>query len=159
MMKKYLALVAWSAGLLTLQAQIYSLDVVQKSGGSTVIPLEEFDRITFGEGNLIVKYEAGSTQSFPIQDIRKLQFSYASSLEEIADFSAQPYLYPNPATDYIYLKNFTGESLQVTIYSVNGPVLLQLQHADPAQAIDIQQLPTGIYLLRVNQHTLKFTKH
>lgn len=55
-------------------------------------------------------------------------------------------VYPNPATDYIYVSGLTGKS-EVRIYDVNGRMILQT--TDSEVAINISQLKSGTYLIQI----------
>jgi len=66
----------------------------------------------------------------------------------------KPTLYPNPATDQVYLPNEEG-AFQI-INSLGVKVAEgQIQQST---GIDVQNLPSGVYLLRTNSHTYPFTK-
>lgn len=56
-------------------------------------------------------------------------------------------IYPNPATDYLYVEIPNRGDAQVRILSSDGRE--QLIVADPAERVDISALPKGIYLIRV----------
>ncbi len=61
-------------------------------------------------------------------------------------------LYPNPSTGLVWLKApwLTGEAVEITVLGTDGRVLRQ--HRAPAtEAIDLSDLPQGLYLLRVVQ--------
>lgn len=60
------------------------------------------------------------------------------------DGSPDFYIYPNSAKDRIQIQNKTQEQT-VEILNINGKVLLMAHD----NSIDISQLPTGIYLLRL----------
>ncbi len=65
----------------------------------------------------------------------------ATKLQESADI-----VYPNPASDIIYLKS-TEKVESITLYSIDGKVLL-LTHDDTG-TINVQHLETGLYLLEI----------
>lgn len=57
-------------------------------------------------------------------------------------------LYPNPASNTITLENNTGQLLAYRLYDLYGKLITQGQSTQSQQQIDVQQLPTGSYLIR-----------
>ena len=64
----------------------------------------------------------------------------------------QLWCYPNPATDYIYLNRTTNDAAH--IYDING----RLVKTSTDTKIDITVLSNGIYILRINELSVKFIK-
>ncbi|MGM9508741.1 RICIN domain-containing protein [Larkinella sp. GY13] len=76
-----------------------------------------------------------------------------------------PTLQPNPATDQVQLNLPSGyEQSEISISTINGASLtLPIQIQQNKRLIDVRQLPTGMYLLRVQsknkpQRVMKFMK-
>jgi hypothetical protein len=57
-------------------------------------------------------------------------------------------VYPNPATDWLYLKYENTSKITLEIYNLSGQLVLQHQQIAPKEGIEISHLPTGLYLLR-----------
>jgi hypothetical protein len=67
-------------------------------------------------------------------------------------------LTPNPATNFIRFDKLEGQN-SVVIFSISGTRVLRLENIVRDQAIDISQLPSGIYtILLNNEETLRFVK-
>mgnify|MGYP003817644535 FL=1 len=71
--------------------------------------------------------------------------------------SSELFFYPNPATDYIYLKNLGNEMASLAIYRIDG-VKMMSQTQSINEAINISSFPSGFYLLKVNNKIFKFRK-
>ncbi len=71
--------------------------------------------------------------------------------------SSELFFYPNPATDYIYLKNLGNEMASLAIYRIDG-VKMMSQTQSTNEAINISSFPSGFYLLKVNNKIFKFRK-
>jgi len=73
---------------------------------------------------------------------------------------AEVKIYPNPATDNIYVENLQGGN--ISICNVSGTQVLSLQVATGKSTIDISSLAPGIYIIKTtgnNQNTVtKFIK-
>ncbi|MBO4370939.1 MAG: carbohydrate-binding protein [Paludibacteraceae bacterium] len=65
-------------------------------------------------------------------------------------------LYPNPASHYVYVGGLT-EPASYTVYGLNGRVLLS-GSVQVGDTIDIQGLAPGLYLIRINQQSIRFVK-
>ena len=63
--------------------------------------------------------------------------------------------YPNPLQDILYLES-AGE-MQVNIYDLHGRLLIQHQSFDKS-SVDTSLLPSGIYMLQINQEIFKLVK-
>jgi hypothetical protein len=57
-------------------------------------------------------------------------------------------VYPNPATDWLYLKCDNTSKITLEIFNLSGQKVLQHQHMAPKEGIEISHLPPGLYLLR-----------
>ncbi|QEE50830.1 T9SS type A sorting domain-containing protein [Flavobacterium alkalisoli] len=63
------------------------------------------------------------------------------------DFNKSITIYPNPTNDVLNINNLTGKEItEVTIYSINGVKVKQL---NTANQLDIKELQTGIYILKI----------
>lgn len=56
-------------------------------------------------------------------------------------------VYPNPTTDFIQLKDM-GEPVLIDVFDVDGKHLMHLWN-DQQQQLDVRQLPSGIYILKI----------
>ncbi len=72
------------------------------------------------------------------------------------------YLYPNPATDYVYISNLYEASL-LTIYSVDGNALLEKQILSANESVNVSSLKKGVYVVTLKSEsgikTTKFIKN
>lgn len=78
------------------------------------------------------------------------------------DFSKNDFkLYPNPAGDYLTISAASAMD-DITIYSVTGQVLRNVQPFDKEISLDVSDLSNGIYMIRTIRNgivqTKKFTK-
>ena len=56
-------------------------------------------------------------------------------------------VYPNPATDVIYVDN--AEGAQVSVFDMNGRMVNSVESASANQAIDASSLAKGMYIVRI----------
>ncbi|MFT3752670.1 MAG: T9SS type A sorting domain-containing protein [Paludibacter sp.] len=153
-----LILVACSCFFSRVVAQ-NSLILKLNNGAGKGILLNSLNKITFSAGNMVVaKTDAGS-DAYLLSDIQKMTFGVVSAVDEITADKKALCVYPNPASTYIKLNNVADEqNLEVKIYRIDGVQVLA-QTLQPASGlININQLAKGIYLLKVHNQILKFTK-
>jgi len=67
----------------------------------------------------------------------------------VQDLSVHSFLlYPNPASDFIYIDNLQDIS-KVEIYNIVGMRIREINNVQQGNAIDIRDLSTGIYLINI----------
>ena len=70
--------------------------------------------------------------------------------------------YPNPATDFIKLQNPNAESISYQLMNTNGQLVKQGDAQNTETTIDMMDLASGIYILRIqveqSQKQLKIVK-
>jgi Secretion system C-terminal sorting domain len=63
-------------------------------------------------------------------------------------------LYPNPATDFVFIKNNT-QNLEYVIFDSNGRTV---KEGTTSQKIEVASLQKGLYLIKMNNFSYKFLK-
>ncbi len=114
-------------------------------------------KITFSENNLLV-YNGNSTTNIPLNNIRKITFSSTNTNVSTENFSNSLTLYPNPVSNILHLKNLNSENLTVRIFSIDGKAVLTRTLSTYHTDIDVTILPKGLYILKANDQTIRFTK-
>lgn len=72
------------------------------------------------------------------------------------DHTAQPqllYVYPNPASDHLYLKSLGEEALTIRVMSLAGELVQEIQMESPLKSLDLQNLSSGMYLLDIRNES------
>lgn len=121
----------------------------------------ENGKIYFSDDNLIIEEDFGNPVTIAISVIRKLVFeSQTSSSSSI--FQDQPdinrvFIYPNPTQNYLQIANLETGKANIRIFSVSGSLMWQDTITSDSN-IDVSQFPAGLYLIQINETTLKFTK-
>ncbi len=153
---KLCALLVSGFGLTSVHAQ--TMYVKESGGNQTAFTLSNVRKMTFGNGNVTVQKKDNTTGVFALSGIQKLYFDYLlTSVEEQNTQASVTNLitYPNPVSDVINI-DLTEEKNNGTISILNleGNVL-QTQKAAGGSivAINLEQLPQGIYLCRYESAT------
>lgn len=147
-------------GMLSLQAQNEAqMRVNLANGTQKQIALNQLKTITFGTNALSLNFTDGTSNPYAFSEVETLTFSgIISGIETLAGESGIFSLYPNPAHNLLYLKGVTKGNYPVTIFSPTGSFQMRTRISDPELPINISQLPTGLYLLQINNQVLKFYK-
>lgn len=81
-----------------------------------------------------------------------------SAVNEIKQATRRAKLYPNPAGNLVSIETETNGNNNVSIYDISGKELIRKPALANKGAIDISKLTNGIYMVKVNNDTLKLTK-
>lgn len=133
--------------------------VVENTDNTTqTFALDEQGEMLFTENNdsLVVRISENDYTSFLLSEINKIYFVHVSSVSEI-DVQNTMFVYPNPARDFIKIANNSQENQILSIYSIDGRMLVK-QNYSANEGIDISSLKEGLYILKLNGQTFKFSK-
>jgi hypothetical protein len=145
-------------GVLNVQSQTVSLDIKNSDGSEKNIDVNSLRKITFGNGMMILNYRIGTVENVITSSVQKLVFTSFTGLNDLQVEPATLIVFPNPSREYISLKNIPDGDVKIVIFSINGSQLINLQHYTNNEMIDINHLTRGIYIIKVNNQALKFTK-
>lgn len=135
-----------------------SLILKFNDGTQAGLPVTSLDRMTFSNGNVELKKTDASVSTFLMTDISRMTFGLFSGIDEVVYDNAALAVYPSPARNFIMLKNAPDGPLHVMIFRQDGAQVKDFKLTDANQQVDISNFPKGLYLLKVNNKTLKFTK-
>lgn len=76
-------------------------------------------------------------------------------LEEVENSKIS--VFPNPATDYLYILNRTSSALQYKIFDSVGNEVMDNRIDETRKVVDISKLPNGIYLMRFDTGKLVYS--
>ena len=162
-MKKGL-LCALTSLLLLLGGQAASaqstVSITKTNGTVSRYTVQSTGSISFAGDYVVIKESStSSAQSIPMSAIRNMKFSDSSNGIEDAISGQQPAvsLYPNPAQNYCVVRGTDGEQMNVTVYSMTGAKMIDTTVENEGR-IDISPLTTGVYMVKINNHTTKLVK-
>jgi hypothetical protein len=152
--RKILMMLFLATALFTAKAQ--SIVIQSQEGSEQTISLSDIQKITFSDGYLVLNYNGGTTQSYAVSTLRKLSFNSTSSTIENALAESVHFFYQ--ATDqHLYFHNLPDSKSSVTVFRTDGILVIQTTIFSDG-TIDASSLPTGIYLVKVNNQVYKFQK-
>ncbi len=145
-------------GSISLQSQAQTrLNLYRNNQTVTVADLEQVQKITFDNGNLVIHHTDQQQDSFPLNEIQSIRFVQEPAKVEQRT-TQRLVLYPNPVVNELKLANLPAGNSVVRIYGVSGILLRQRTLPEGSNSINVSDLPAGFYLLSVNGQTLRFSK-
>jgi hypothetical protein len=159
-LKTYLLLV-FIAVISILHADAQTLVIRSNDGIENSKVLNSLKKFSFVNNSLLLSYIDGSTESFSIPTINKLYFESVpvginSLLTNTTD--TQISVFPNPVGSTLYLKNNSYISSTLYIYRIDGAVVYTYPVSVDKNSFDISKLNPGLYILKINNQTIKFMK-
>ncbi|MDO9152176.1 MAG: T9SS type A sorting domain-containing protein [Paludibacter sp.] len=145
------------AGIFKLHAQS-NLSVVFQDGSNEQISIGSINTIKFTNDGMNINMGSGTTSVYTFSSIRKLLFKTVSGVNELLDNTSQIQIYPNPVKLMLYLKNVVDSDLKIKIFRSDGALVFDNILSSAQQCIDVSQLNQGLYVLQVNNQTIKFAK-
>ncbi|AXG68283.1 hypothetical protein KORDIASMS9_00476 [Kordia sp. SMS9] len=91
-----------------------------------------------------------------ITNIFETEFVEPLSVNEIADFQVK--LYPNPATDILYIELEKSELIRLQLVDIHGKQILTKTATSKQIELNISNLKSGMYFLKLSSNTARLTK-
>ena len=141
---KLSAILLLGLGLTGLQAQT-SVNATggnaSGSGGSA----------SYSVGQLAYTTNTGTNGSVSEGVQQPFEISVVTGIEEAKDIFLNVSAYPNPTTDYLELKveNLQLSELSYKLYDISGKVYQNKEIGNSITKIEMQNLPQGIYFIKV----------
>lgn len=147
----------WGGGVCSVHGQT-TMTLRFQDGTEKNTAISTVNKMILSETNLALDYLSGNSDSYTLGLIQKITFSTLSGTNNILADNLVMSVYPNPATDYILLKNAPEGQLNAEVYRMDGAEVINVQLTSSSDKIDVSGLAKGFYILKVNNKALKFTK-
>lgn len=143
--------------IMVIQAQNLFL---KTKDGTLTKQLGTVKKITFQNNSMQINYQGSTLETYPLSSIRNLSFKQTITGVDQLSLSGTRIIsiYPNPVKDVIHLVNTPDNEFTVSIYRMNGVLVLSTQISSISKSLNVSYLPGGLYLLKVNDQTFKFIK-
>jgi len=138
-----------------IYSQNLSLIIKKTDGTNKSIQLSQLKKITFSTTDMLINYQTGTNENIALSFIQILSFSPYTALNSIFD-NTGIIAYPIPSHDILILKNIPFGINELSIYSISGAKLLNLSVIN--NTINVSGLTKGVYLAKMNNQVIKFTK-
>ena len=142
--------------VLCINAQT-EVTVIENDGTTSTIVVSDLGKIYFSAERLYIDAGDGAVSDFAVADIRKLTFNSLYVGVNQPDNYSPVLLYPNPATNFFKIAAENTETLHLQLFSLTGQLLTDT-YCQADEAVNISELQSGIYFVKVNGVTFKLLK-
>lgn len=157
-MKKYilqwvicLAAMLWASGGMA-QTKV---TLTFQDASTQEIDVSESGKIYFSDDYMYIDDGTALPYSFALANIRKMTFGQGVGVSEIVPDAFK--VYPNPVRDELYVSGNEFGPYHYTLYSIDGRLLLQGEVGN-GETIPTGDIPAGLYILKINNTSLKINK-
>ena len=138
----------------TVMAEDLVLQVWLADGQVMSINLNEEPRTTYNDGNLVIT-TTKTTISYPLEKVKR--YTYASVSSGITSPKGVEATFSADGETLTFKGLKTGTSIM--LYNVAGQLLRKVTPTTEGQAaVSVSKLPTGVYVVNMNDATYKITK-
>lgn len=112
-------------------------------------------KIYFENNYLYIDEGTGLPYSFAVDNIRKITLPHDVNVEDIVtdDFT----IYPNPVLNTLHIHSGKIGQHPYQLYTLDGRLLLKGVCLED-ETLNLQHLPSGLYLLKIGSSTIKISK-
>ena len=156
-MNKYKVLLGMFATMLavfTATAQS-KVTLTFQNASTQEIEVSAAGKIYFSDDYMYIDDGTALPYSFAVSDIRKMTFGEGVGIQDIVTKAFK--VYPNPVHNELYVNGNEFGSYRYALYSIDGRMLQQgeVGNGEPIHTGDI---PAGLYILKINNTSLKINK-
>jgi hypothetical protein len=119
---------------------VKDLSVFNDSQSGTFIPPSDGDWI-------LVLDDASRSLGSPGLSLKSTEGDNSSGIDAPALQAAEPFIYPNPAIDGVYIENLSSTGARVIIYDMDGKVVFDRRLE--TNYIDISEFSRGIFVVKL----------
>lgn len=119
------------------------------------IEVSAYGKIYFSDNYMFIDNGNALPYSFAVSNIRNMVFDEVLGIHDLVTETFK--VYPNPAYNTLYFSSNDFEIHPYSLFSIDGRLLLhgEVQNGDP---ISVSGIPAGLYILKINNTSLKINK-
>lgn len=141
-----------------LSAQTNVITIRMENNVVTRIGVEKLQKITFDETTLHLHLKTGEVNGIALAGIRFFNFESVTGLNSTVSNAPNWTVFPGHTKDQLSFSSLPAGTHQVTVVSVSGQVVHQQRIESAADVLRLNHLQAGIYLVRINNKSIKFIK-
>lgn len=126
-------------------------------GGISTVPLNLSTKITFGATGFEIANEGLQTVAFSYANSESISFKSVQTGIASAQVSSQFSLKRNPVESQLDIAGFNGSEVPLSVFSLSGESMLSIARWQ-GEAVNVSSLSAGVYILKINNQTIKFIK-
>ena len=126
-----------------------------QNASTQVVEVNAYGKIYFSNDYMYIDDGASVPYSFAVSDIRKMTFDEVLGIDDIVTETFK--VYPNPVHNELYISSEDFQPHPYQLFSTDGRLLLQGESRE-GNPINVSDLPTGLYILKINNSSFKISK-
>lgn len=127
-----------------------------ESGELGSVQISTLSEITFTDTDMVINYGDDSV-SYPLGDISEITFSFSMSSNDNISADLGEELTVTLRDCVLYVTAGSDTPVVMAMYAVNGR-LVASRNATGALTVDLNPYAKGIYIIKVNDKTIKFIR-
>lgn len=140
-------------------ATAQAIIVTSNNGNTSNIDLSAISSIVFEDNNMVIKKNNYENTYFNVFFSTKITFGESIGVIDDAEPVKNSFtIYPNPASSTLFINTQLNTHSSAKIISANGNILRIANINNQQNAIDISDLPTGLYFIMIDNQSSKFIK-
>ena len=126
-----------------------------QDASTQTIEVSSSGKIYFSDNYMFIDYGTALPYTFSVSNIRNMVFDEVLGIHDIVTETFK--VYPNPVYNTLYFSSNDFEVHPYSLFSIDGRLLLygEVRNGDP---ISVSGIPAGLYLLKINNTSLKINK-
>lgn len=119
------------------------------------IEVSSYGKIYFSDNYMYIDNGTAVPYSFAVSNIRNMVFNEITGIEDIVTETFK--VYPNPVHNELYISGNDFRSYPYQLFSADGRLLLHGVSRE-GEPVKVSDLPTGLYILKINNSSFKISK-
>ena len=156
LLKMCILLFAFGSMGVNAMAESTVVSVLLKSGITENHTVTEDGKIYFDSDNFVIDTNGIADDAvYPIVNISKVLFAQYAGVSSLGTDEVLA-VYPNPAKEQIFISG-ASEEVNVEIYTAAGVKIFSVKR-EKNEPVDVSSLPSGVYMLKIGDKIIKFSK-
>lgn len=153
---KIVLAVALLSGPTMVQADSGKL-VLSMLDGETSINVSSISQITFDGTQMIISTSDGGTRQLNALDLNHIKFDMSTLAAESISKEFEDGVSVRIEGAVIYVSAAANSPVNVSVYSIKGACVSSIS-AQGMASVDLNPLAPGVYIIKANNKTIKFTR-
>jgi hypothetical protein len=152
-MREKLLLSGFLFGLCLTGVYAQNMKLLENTGGKTVYDLQNIQKMSFSSGNLMIMKKDKSSESYLLNEIKRLDFSILiTEVEKVVLEDDGLKVYPNPVENVVNIG--VSEKGLLRVLTVDGKTMYSEEVEAGIFSLDMNAYSSGIYICMYNNDTV-----
>jgi len=130
--------------------------IINAADEKSTLPIDQVQQITFEGKDMVLLHNDGTLRKC-IDDIEDIKFDFASSAVESVSKEFDDDFAVSFENGIMTVRPAEGKSVDLSIFDLQG-VEAKAAHFSVSQTFDLNTLQKGVYIIIINNKTIKFTR-